>query len=50
MLKFETEEQFKDCMVKWGEIFGYNIQLEQWQKCSQKVLNLHINLKENFTK
>ena len=51
LLKLNTEEaQVKECMVKWAQIFGYNVQMEQWEdmwKYRLKFLRSY-NLKENF--
>lgn len=37
-------------MVKWAKIFGYNIQIDQWERMWLKGLkfSLSYNLKENF--
>lgn len=32
LLKFEMEE-VKNCMIKWAENFGLNIQMKQWEMC-----------------
>ena len=39
-------------MIKWAKIFGYNIQMEQWENMWLKGLKctLYYNLKENFYK
>lgn len=32
LLKFETQEQVKDCITKWTSIFGHNIQMDKWER------------------
>lgn len=48
LLKFETQEQVKDCMTKWTKHFYYNIQMEQQENMLKFML--YFNLKENFYK
>lgn len=50
LLRFQTEEvQIKDCMAKWTINFGFNIQMDSWERIwvnNIKFTNLHCVITE----
>lgn len=51
LLKYQRE-QVKECLIKWAKMFGYNIQMVQWENMWLKEFKfiLFSVPKENFYK